>query len=313
MKICDLFTVEYGVNLELINCEITTQNDPDGVAFVARTAENNGVVAYVKRIDGLIPQKAGLISCASGGSVLSTFVQTRDFYSGRDLYVLTPKKEMTLSEKFFYCMCIQKNAYRYQYGRQANKTLKYIELPDSIPEYVYTKNISPLSTEIKNSPPTLKTDNWKMFRIGDLFSIEACKCSNAGNLAEGSDIWYIGAKKNYNGIMKKVAYADELVTKGNCIIFICNGEGSVGYTNYMDKDFIGSTTLKVGYNKNLNQYIGMFLVTVLDLERPRYSFGRKWLIHLTDTEIKLPATPDGTPDWQFMESYIKSFPYSDRI
>ena len=54
--------------------------------------------------------------------------------------------------------------------------------------------------------------------------------------------------------MKKVAYNEQLVTAGNCIIFICDGQGSVGYTNYMDRDFIGSTTLTVGRNKNLNKY-----------------------------------------------------------
>lgn len=34
---------------------------------------------------------------------------------------------------------------------------------------------------------------------------------------------------------------------------------------------------------------------------------------MNDTKIKLPATPDGKPDWQWMESYIKSLPYGDRL
>lgn len=29
--------------------------------------------------------------------------------------------------------------------------------------------------------------------------------------------------------------------------------------------------------------------------------------------IKLPATSDGEPDWQWMENYIKSLPYGDRL
>ena len=96
MRVDELFDIKYGINLELVNCEITTQDDPNGVAFVARTSENNGIVAYVKYIKGKIPQPAGTITCAAGGSVLSTFLQIRPFYSGRDLYVLYPKKEMTL-------------------------------------------------------------------------------------------------------------------------------------------------------------------------------------------------------------------------
>ena len=138
MKIGDLFDVKYGVNLELMTCERTTVNDINGVNFVARTSKNNGVTAVVKKIDGIEPQQVGTLSCAGGGSVLETFVQTRPYYSGRDLYVLTPKCEMTLAEKLYYCMCIKANAYKYNYGRQANKTLKDIEVPDNVPSWVET-------------------------------------------------------------------------------------------------------------------------------------------------------------------------------
>lgn len=106
--------------------------------------------------------------------------------------------------------------------------------------------------------------------------------------------------------MLHCAYDSALIQKGNCIIFICNGQGSVGYANYMDVDFIGSTDIVAGYNKMLNQYNGLFIATVLCQERPKYSFGRKWKTHLKDTVIKLPQTIEGFPDWDFMEQYIKS-------
>jgi len=156
----------------------------------------------------------------------------------------------------------------------------------------------------------IDTSNWKYFPLTGkkgLFKIEPCKCSNAGELLEdGNDIEYIGAKKNDNGFMRFVKYEESLVTKGNCIIFICDGQGSVGYANYIDHDFIGSTTLSVGYNDRLNEKIGMFIVTVLDLERYRYSFGRKYKTNLSKVSIKLPATEQGEPNWDFMESYISN-------
>jgi hypothetical protein len=113
--------------------------------------------------------------------------------------------------------------------------------------------------------------------------------------------------------MKKAACDKDLITKGNCIVFICDGQGSVGYSNYMDADFIGSTTLSAGYNAKLNKYNGLFLVAVLDLERPKYSYGRKYRKYLSETKIKLPVDNNGGPDWQFMENYIKALPYSDKI
>ena len=63
---------------------------------------------------------------ASGGSVLSTFYQDEPFYSGRDLYILKEKVPMSKLTKLFLCIVLKKNAYRYAYGRQANKTLKNI-------------------------------------------------------------------------------------------------------------------------------------------------------------------------------------------
>lgn len=127
MKIKDLFYYKNGVNLELMNCQENPDKDKDSVNFVARTSMNNGVVARVKIIEGLTPQKAGTLSLAVSGSVLSCFVQTEDYYSGRDLYVLTPKINLTLEQKLFYAMCINKNAYRYSYGRAANKTFPILK------------------------------------------------------------------------------------------------------------------------------------------------------------------------------------------
>ncbi len=50
---------------------------------------------------------------------------------------------------------------------------------------------------------------------------------------------------------------------------------------------------------------------ILNLENYRYAYMRKpknGLIGLT--KIKLPSNQNGDPDWQFMEDYIKSLPYS---
>lgn len=316
MKISDLFEVKYGVNLELSNCEIVDDDDAHGINFVARTASNNGVVAKVARIDGIEPQKAGTLSCAAGGSVLSTFLQTEPYYSGRDLYVLSPRREMSVQEKLYWCMIIKANAYRFNYGRQANKVLGNIEIPDKVPDWVSKTKVDPVSTAIMKKADEIHTEAWKEFKLGGddgIFRFENCKCGNAGELEDGNDIFYIGAKKNDNGVMKKVAYNGQLVTAGNCILFICDGQGSVGYTNYMDRDFIGSTTLTVGRNKNLNKYNALFLVTVLDLEKPKYSYGRKYRKHVQEATVRLPATKEGEPDYKYMEDYIKSLPYSDRI
>ncbi len=86
-----------------------------------------GVVGRVKPIEGINPNPAGSISVAGGGSVMSSFLQKEEYYSGRDLYYLVPKIKLNDKELLFYCLCLRANAFRYSYGRQANKTLKEIE------------------------------------------------------------------------------------------------------------------------------------------------------------------------------------------
>jgi len=138
MIVNDLFEVFYGTNLELNNLKKSNI----GINFVSRTEKNNGVSAIVEPIKDLEPLDAGLITVAGGGnSVLSSFVQVKPFYSGRDLFYLKARKQMTLREKLFYCMCIRSNQFKYSYGRQANKTLKSIKLPDEIPSWLYSKEL----------------------------------------------------------------------------------------------------------------------------------------------------------------------------
>ena len=310
MKVKDLFELRQGNGFELMH---TGTSENGSINFISRTSQNNGVVAQVEEVEDTRPFGAGNITVALGGSVLSAFVQLKPFYTAFHIMVLEPKLDMTLAEKLYYCMCIKANAYRYSYGRQANKTLKDIELPETIPSWVCKTEIKPFSTQLSpNHLPPLSIEEWEEFRIGDLFELARCKNSASSDLLDGDDCYYLGAKKNDNGVMKRVKYEEHLITKGNCIVFIGNGQGSVGFTNYMNQDFIGTADLTVGHSKYLNKYIGMFLVTLLDLERPKYSFGRKWSARMADTIIKLPAK-DNAPDWVYMENYVKSLQYSDRI
>ncbi|HEX4113763.1 MAG TPA: hypothetical protein VH020_14615 [Stellaceae bacterium] len=105
VPLSELFDVVYGSNLELNALTV----DGAGINFVSRTSKNNGVSAKVKPIDGLFPIEGPVLSVAGGGSVLETFLQLEPFYSGRDLYVLRPKNEMTTDELLFYCCCVRAN------------------------------------------------------------------------------------------------------------------------------------------------------------------------------------------------------------
>ena len=317
VPLCEIFNIGYGNSLTLSDL-IASKS---GVAFVSRTEKNNGVSTTVSLIKSIKPNPKNTISVAVGGSVMSSFLQEKPYYTGHHILILQPRTNLTNNEMLYYCMCLKANKYRYSYGRQANKTLNDLLVPavTSIPKWVNSTKITPPNqAPVLNKQLSLNTSQWQNFKIGDLLELESCKCSNARQLLEaGDDIFYIGAKKSNNGVMNRVKFNESLHTKGNCLIFICDGQGSIGYSNYIEMDFIGSTTLSVGYNASLNKYTGLFLVAVLDLERPKYSFGRKYKKHLKSTNIKLPAKKNTAeefePDWQFMEDYIKSLPYSSSL
>lgn len=158
MRVDQLFTIAYGHSMEY-NRQ-TVNLGPTGINFVSRTDRNNGVSGRVERVEGIEPAPAGTLSVALGGSVLATFVQPEPYYCGRDVSVLTPIQPMTTKERLWWAMCIRANRYRYSYGRQANRTLKSLELPDLVPEWVnedYPVNVS-LSVD---------TQEWRISTVAD--------------------------------------------------------------------------------------------------------------------------------------------------
>ncbi|MDR2590355.1 MAG: restriction endonuclease subunit S [Oscillospiraceae bacterium] len=313
MKVKDLFTLYQGNSFELMNMEVSKTSN---INFVSRTSQNNGVVEQVIADNEIEPFPAGYITVALGGSVLSAFVQTKPFYTAFHIMVLKPNKEMSLAEKLYYCMCIKANAYRYNYGRQANKTLKDIALPDSVPKSVINTFIMPISTKmsVKNA---LEFDvkKWSYFEIGNLFSLQRGKMSNISE-CENGNIPLVTAFTQNNGVRKHIGCDESYYSKGNCIIVANTGQGSVFRTFYQPSTFVPSNNVTCLYpiDFKLNKYIGLFIATLCRLEIPRYSYGRIVNnVQLSKTVIKLPVAKNGLPDCAYMENYIKSLPYGDRI
>ena len=342
LNINTIFDISYGNKLDM--CQMEEMSD--GIPFITRTATNNGIGGYVKLVDHAKPYPAGCLTVALGGSIGSTFLQNKAFYTSQNVAVLQPKQILSNEVLLFIATLIQKESNKrfIAFGRELNRHIKNnftIKLPaikksgifvadwEIIEKYINEGIIPALPSKskavwngvynnkpISSIPTTLDSVKWDWFDVKEIFPrIEKCKCSNATELLEdGDDIAYIGAKKSDNGVMRYVKYDETLVTEGNCIVFIGDGQGSVGYCIYQPKDFIGSTTLVAGYNSKLNQYIAQFLIAILDMERYRYSFGRKYnKAAITSTKIKLPSKSDGSPNWEFMENYIKSLPYSANI
>lgn len=116
-----------------------------------------------------------------------------------------------------------------------------------------------------------------------------------------------------NGVSGTSSFYTE---KGNVITFDSATEGKCFY---QESNFTGSDHVEilepVGYELNL--YMAMYLVTILNMEMFRYSFGRKRAQkRMKSSKIHLPCCLDGDtkkPDFNFMERYVKTLPYSKSL
>jgi type I restriction-modification system DNA methylase subunit len=172
-------------------------------------------------------------------------------------------------------------------------------------------NESKITTKIKHKDIPFNVKSWKKFKMDDIFIFHKGKRLTKEDMVDG-DINFIGAIDDNNGIRQKIDLPPTHM--GNCITV--NYNGSVGEAFYQSKPFLASDDVNILYPKNwvLNPYVGLFLCTIIRANKYRFGYGRKWkLERMRETIIALPIDRKGTPDWQYMENYIKSLPYSDLI
>ncbi|MFA0196236.1 restriction endonuclease subunit S, partial [Vibrio artabrorum] len=281
VELQELFNIEYGNSLDLNKLV----QKSDGINFVSRTAKNNGVSAKVKELSDIKKMSKGSITVSLGGSVLEAFLQCNEYYTGYHIYCLTPKDGVVMSDevKLYYCACIRANKYRYSYGRQANRTLKNLLVPnlDQIPEWVKDVDLSTLDNAEKplienESEPVLSVENWKSFTLDELFEIKKGKRLTKANMTEGNTP-FIGSTDSNNGLTNFVG--QEAIHKGNVISL--NYNGSVGEAFYQSTEFWASDDVNVLYPRKdmfnkFNQYIALFIIPVIKKNKFKFSYGRKW-------------------------------------
>ena len=148
---------------------------------------------------------------------------------------------------------------------------------------------------------------WKEFKIKDIFKFRKKISKGLANLEKDKNgINYLGATNKNNGVLEFVKDNENMRYKGNCIAFIRNGEGSMGYAVYKREDFIATQDISVGYNEKLDLYVGTFLTTIADRVRGKYNFGDKRNQNRLENEIlHLPIQNDGSPHWEYMRQFMK--------
>lgn len=154
----------------------------------------------------------------------------------------------------------------------------------------------------------LDTSTWKEFVIGDYFDILLSSGDLKNDEWEAGNIPLVSSGSSNNGI---VGYIDKngdgksQIFKANCITvdMFCNAY-------YQSEDFFAVSHGRVNIlvpKFKCNLQIGLFICSIIKKEQFKYSYGRAvYSSEISRMVIKLPSTNDGSPDWNFMEQYIKS-------
>ncbi len=311
------------------------------IPYIGATDSNNGITARIANNEHL--HSANTITVSYNGSIAEAYYQTKVFWATDDVNVFYPNFKMNVYSALFITTMINKEKYRFNYGRKWDKELmkvSTIKLPVDqndnpdwqwIENYVQNTLIPKLPQKTKNvwekhldkkplSPNKLQlnTKEWKWFKVGDYFerpykataynAIDLISCEKENDNA----IAYVTRSDVNNGCKCYVInekYED--IEDGNAI--------TVGDTTatiyYQENEFICGDHMVVLRSEHLNKYVGLFITSLLNKERFRYNYGRAFNKDIiANTRLKLPATQNAQgeyePDWQWMEDYIKGLPYS---
>lgn len=334
-KITDIFCYERGKRF-------TEKEHISGdIAYISSTKENNGINNFVnppeRNIKGsLIKIYHNCMTLSNSGSVGYLFYHDYDFVASDHVTVMWIKDKNVILNKYialYLKPIFETMKYKYNFGREIsnrNLDLEYITLPvndKDLPDWEYMENyIKDLEQDIQfhsiktenNESFSIDMSSWKWFCISDIFKIE--KGRDNAQIEDNGEHCLISATQFNNGICGKCSTGNKLFD-GNSVTVSSNGE--VGETFYQEEPFFATGDVNVltvveKYKQKLNKYNALFLTTMIKQEKFRYAYGRKWGINRMETSrIKLPAilNSDGTcvPDWDYMESYIKSLPYGDLL
>lgn len=174
---------------------------------------------------------------------------------------------------------------------------------------------------VSDEKSDLKPSEWIEYNITELFDLNKGVFYPVDTYTDGEYPLVTAAETN-NGIMKMTDL--EPAEEGNCITI-----GKVGMSAfYQEESFSCShdvTILRPKYS-DFNKYMAMFFIGVLSMEKFRWDYGRQIQLNACKTvNIKIPVLRDEngnlledkegnyTPDYAYMETYVKSLNYTKSI
>jgi hypothetical protein len=282
-RLDSIFNLRYGHSLELNALKKVTR--PEGVNFVSRAMRNNGVTARVEVT--VPPARAGEITVALGGNgVLSAYLQPESFVCGRDVAVLTAADtRMSIAEKLWWSRCILENRWRYSYGRQANRTLAALTVPDEAPDWVRNcPEVGMLETNLKNYFPdplttSITASDKQMAPVKELFDVaygQSLELNRLTNVVAPEGVNFVSRAMRNNGVTARVLVPTGVSATPAGRLSVALGGNGVLSTFYQPEPFVCGRDVAVLTPKRV-MTVGELLwwCHLIHSNAYRHSYGRQ--------------------------------------
>lgn len=307
-KVSELFDLQYGHSLELNALERSPHDT--AVNFVGRAARNNGVTARVAPIHGITPAAAGTLTVALGGQGGAgvAFLQPNPYYCGRDVMILTPRRPMTEMQKLWWATCISANRFRFGFGRQANRTLKDLQLPSQVQQPKWVKSVEfteAFTTELKllasrsgkascGAQPEIR-DNY--CEVCDLFDVQYGTNLELLRLNKNPHgVNFVSRTAKNNGVTAKVdTLAGVPPTAGGALSVAAGGSVLETFVQF-EPFYTGRDMYILRPKAPMTDEELMFYASCVRANQWRYSYGRQ--ANRTLKHLRIPS-PSSLPCWVY--------------
>ena len=290
--------------------------------YIGAISDDNGVRQYISEEP---THQGNCITVNYNGSVGEAFYQEQPFWASDDVNVLKLKDYMlNRNIALFLCTLIKHNKFKFSYGRKwtlekmkesilmlpvcEDNNVDFLFMDSYVGKLILLNNLEhKIKTNVPRQMLGLDTSNWKEFALSELFTQVRGTRLVQGDREVGL-IPLVTAGQSNLGVKDYISNTEpKKYSEAITIDMFCNSFVHID-------DFCCDDNILVLKPKNkVSRYVLFFISSVINQDKYRYQYGKQYRQKdFNKHKIKLPST-ENSPNYEYMEYFIKQLPYSDKI